>query len=180
MYVLFITIFIVILLVALVWIPFTTKKSKIDFPPSELPTLVSTQEVTPTSETREMNVETFTLSRLGTDIGLITEEVNLPVDINLISHPKYAKTQGNDVYICLWKYSSSQSMIFDYNTLLYVTLHETTHVLIGDDMDENEEDPSHGRNFRLLFNHLLLTASNLGLYNPQSPIDNEYPECDSC
>jgi hypothetical protein len=86
----------------------------------------------------------------------------------LKEHPRKAFSyMKRSVHVVLRKGDGS---LYDGNTLAYVGLHELAHVLCSQ-MDGDQ----HGAHFRLVFERLCAIASERGYYDPELPLDAEYP-----
>jgi len=68
------------------------------------------------------------------------------------------------VYLCL---KNKNGEYYALNTIVYVTIHEIAHVL-------NKEDVGHTPAFHKIFDELLLKAANLGIFNADIPIPQDY------
>jgi hypothetical protein len=91
--------------------------------------------------------------------------------------PKYAKipmqiggsayTENKEVItLCLKDPMSGK--YYDYNTLMYVSLHELSHVITPPKYEE------HGEEFKKNFSRLLSIAASKGIYNPKKAIPATY------
>ena len=70
------------------------------------------------------------------------------------------------VYLCL---KDSNGNYYNYNMLMYVSLHELAHAF------SNSVDTDHtGQEFKDNFKALLNKAQSLGLYNPNTPLIYDY------
>jgi len=78
---------------------------------------------------------------------------------------KSATEDKSLVYLCLRK---SQHEYYDWNTLVYVTLHELAHVI------DHGYNPNHGGDFQKLFSGLLSIGQQEGYYNPNIPLPHVY------
>ena len=67
------------------------------------------------------------------------------------------------IYLCL---RDSAREYYDFNMLIYVTIHELAHVLC--------EEVGHTPRFHTIFQDLLEKASRMGLYDPTKPIILDY------
>ena len=67
------------------------------------------------------------------------------------------------IHICLFDESGNY---YDENMLTYVTIHELAHVKCT--------EIGHTQKFHDIFNDLLKTASNAGVYNPHKEIIKDY------
>lgn len=67
------------------------------------------------------------------------------------------------VFMCL---KNENKKYYDKNTLYYVLLHEVAHVL--------NDEIGHTDKFNKIFDELLDKATQLGLYNPNVPIPENY------
>ena len=63
------------------------------------------------------------------------------------------------IYICLY---DEHGKMYPMNTLVYVTLHEASHVM-------NKSDYGHTAAFYKIFDKLLCKAAALGVYDPSQP-----------
>jgi len=67
------------------------------------------------------------------------------------------------IYICL---KDEHKEYYDFNMLLYVTIHELAHVLC--------DEIGHTAKFDFIFHQLLQKAAHLGIYDPHKPILTDY------
>lgn len=67
------------------------------------------------------------------------------------------------VYICC---KDENGRYYQKNTLVYVILHEFAHVLC--------ENTGHTERFNEIFQHLLIQAEQMGMYDSSQPIQNGY------
>lgn len=91
--------------------------------------------------------------------------------------PKYAKIPlqiGGSAYtenkelITLCLKDPHTGKYYDYNTLIYVALHELAHMITPPKHEE------HGEAFKKNFARLLQIASSKGIYDPRKPIPDTY------
>lgn len=94
-----------------------------------------------------------------------------------ILDPKFAKIPlrtGDSAYtenkevITLCLVDPETKKRYDMNTIMYVALHELSHIIT----DEKEEE--HGPVFKQNFSMMLRRASEAGIYNPRLPIPASY------
>ena len=77
------------------------------------------------------------------------------------------------IYICLRDLETGE--IFDVNTLMYVTLHELSHIATREkEYDASGNVDEHGPLFRKNFSALLQRAVKRGVYNPNQPLPRSY------
>lgn len=69
------------------------------------------------------------------------------------------------MFICL---KNKKGEYYDYNTLIYITLHELSHVLTSTYKD------SHGEEFTDKFRYLLKSAKDRNLYDDEKPIKYDF------
>jgi len=67
------------------------------------------------------------------------------------------------IYLCL---KDEKSDYYDFNMLVYVTIHELAHVLCP--------EVGHTQKFHEIFDQLLKEATELGIYDPTQPIIKNY------
>lgn len=65
------------------------------------------------------------------------------------------------IVLCL---RDPQGRLYDRNTIIYVAIHEFTHVL------QKKYDPNHGPEFQSMFDELLTKAARMGIYDPNKPL----------
>lgn len=70
-----------------------------------------------------------------------------------------------DIYICL---KDKQGNYYDYNTLMYVTLHEIAHIIT------RGESSDHDEKFLKNFNNLLKRAKNARVWTPRIKMPEIY------
>lgn len=70
------------------------------------------------------------------------------------------------ITLCL---KDKQGKYYDNNTIMYVALHELSHMIT-----KKYDTEEHGVEFRAKFNHLLQRAAVLGMYDPTKPIPHTY------
>lgn len=69
----------------------------------------------------------------------------------------------------------SSGKYYDMNTLMYVTIHELSHILTRDlEIDTFGKVDDHGPKFTENFQKLLKKAALVGIYDPQIPIPRKY------
>lgn len=84
------------------------------------------------------------------------------LDLPVVSSSESYTFKKKKIFLCIKH--------FDYNTLLYVYLHELAHA-----MTPPESDP-HSSTWRKNFDELLAIASKAGIYDSKVGIDNKYME----
>ena len=90
--------------------------------------------------------------------------------------PKYTTytIDKEDIRICL-RTRDTYDRIYDINTLMFVTLHEISHLC--NYSKEGAEIIGHGSSFRMIFAFLVNTAIKLGLYKYQDYSKNPVEYC---
>lgn len=69
------------------------------------------------------------------------------------------------MFICL---KNKNGEYYDYNTLIYITMHELSHVLTSTYKD------SHGQEFTDIFNYLIQSAKSKNLFDDTKPIKYDF------
>ena len=72
------------------------------------------------------------------------------------------------IYLCL---RDEKGNFYPFNTLIYVVLHEVSHLL-------NKKDYGHTAAFQKIFDQLLCKAAAAGLYDPSLPHPSNYCNVD--
>jgi len=85
-------------------------------------------------------------------------------DLKLYKGDKSYTINKDKIYLCLF---DEKGDYYSENTLVYVLLHEIGHFL-------NKEDIGHTEKFHEIFEDLLAKATELGIYNPSLPIEENY------
>lgn len=96
----------------------------------------------------------------------ILDVINKRDVLNEISFYKGNKSytiNKEKVFLCLKKKNGEY---YDMNILVFVTLHELSHVL--------STTIGHDKNFNNIFDALLKKAAELGIYDPSIPVDKNY------
>jgi hypothetical protein len=91
---------------------------------------------------------------------------NIMADIKIKEGPKSFTINKREIYLCLKDRKSGEENYYDYNSLIFVTLHEIAHVLC--------DELGHTKKFQMIFNELLEHASSLGLYDKHKPFVKDY------
>lgn len=68
------------------------------------------------------------------------------------------------IYLCVKRKNNEY---YDYNTILYIAIHELAHVL----NDEYDTSSYHGEKFQKINEYLLKRAVNLGIFDPNKEIN---------
>lgn len=114
--------------------------------------------VTQIKETMDSNDET--LRRL-----VKTLEPVHPIipELNFYKDDQSYTINKEKIYICM---KDAKGKYYSDNTLIYVILHEIAHVLC--------DEIGHTEKFHTIHQQLTDKATELGLYNPSIPIENNY------
>lgn len=101
------------------------------------------------------------LHRLRREIALVDPTIN---QVSLYEGSSSYTINKKKMYLCL---KDENGEYYDYNMLLYVTLHELAHVI-------NKEDIGHTAAFYDRFDELLQKAEDVGLYDPNQKVISNY------
>jgi hypothetical protein len=74
-------------------------------------------------------------------------------------------TEKKNVHLCIRDRGGNP---YEYNTLIFVALHELSHVM-------TREKEVHGPEFKRNFGELLRVAEEMRVYDPKMPFDERYP-----
>ncbi|QNH08546.1 136R [Invertebrate iridescent virus Kaz2018] len=91
---------------------------------------------------------------------------NLMAEIKLQEGPKSFTINKKQIFLCIKDKKSGDANYYDYNSLIFVTLHEIAHVLC--------DELGHTQKFQHIFKELLDHASSLGLYDETKPFVKNY------
>jgi hypothetical protein len=87
-------------------------------------------------------------------------------EIKIAEGPKSFTINKKNIYLCLKDKKAGEENYYDYNSLIYVTLHEVAHVLC--------DELGHTKKFQMIFKELLNHAASLALYNENKPFIKNY------
>jgi len=135
------SIFIIILIAILVYIAYTKTK-------------------------RKTNIQIYDdpmLTRIYNDLKQIVPDID-KLDIRLYGANDTLTENKKNIYLCL---KNRNGTYYDYNTLLYIAIHELAHVL----NDEYDTTNNHGDKFNEINNLLLKRAESLNLIDVNKPIN---------
>jgi len=135
------SIFIIILIAILVYIAYTKTK-------------------------RKTNIQIYDdpmLTRIYNDLKQIVPDID-KLDIRLYGANDTLTENKKNIYLCL---KNRNRTYYDYNTLLYIAIHELAHVL----NDEYDTTNNHGDKFNEINNLLLKRAESLNLIDVNKPIN---------
>jgi len=85
-------------------------------------------------------------------------------DVQLFKGKKSYTINKKKIYICLF---DENGEYYGNNTLIYVFLHELSHFL-------NKGDVGHTEQFHRIFEDILVKATDLGIYDPSIPVEENY------
>jgi hypothetical protein len=85
-------------------------------------------------------------------------------DIKFYKGGKSYTINKEKIYLCL---KDENGNYYPNNTLIYVTIHEISHLL-------NKDDVGHTEKFNAIFDKLLQKAESIGVFNPNIPIEQNY------
>ena len=91
---------------------------------------------------------------------------NIMSEIKLSEGPKSFTINKKQIYLCLKDKKAGEENYYDYNSLIFVTLHEIAHVLC--------DELGHTEKFKHIFKELLDHAASLGLYDETKPFVKDY------
>lgn len=101
---------------------------------------------------------------LKNKINNILEHENIKIYYDIVESYNITYTTNKKlIHLVIW--NNKENKYYDDNTLLYVLIHEITHIICND----NHES----KNFNYIEEKLLKTAYNYNYYNDQ--INSEYP-----
>lgn len=103
------------------------------------------------------------IQHLSKDIELIYPDITKHNIIILGANDTFTENKKK-IFICL---RNKQGEYYDYNTLLYITIHELAHVLTS-------SYDNHGEQFTETFSKLLFRAKELKLYDPTKEMKYDY------
>jgi hypothetical protein len=90
---------------------------------------------------------------------------NILSKVGLFRGKKSFTINKRKVYLCLY---NKQTEYYDTHTLMYVLLHELSHVYC--------HNIGHTPEFHAIFSELLVEANKMGIYDPDTPVSPNY--CD--
>lgn len=89
------------------------------------------------------------------------------------SDTSYSENKGEKIVLCMRdKTAPPEYPLVDFNTMMFVTLHELAHL-----MTEGLDAHKHTREFWANFRRLLEDASKIGVYTPVNYSKNPVPYC---
>lgn len=103
------------------------------------------------------------IQKLSTDLQKIYPDFTKLNIVILGANDTFTENKRK-IFICL---RNKQNEYYDYNTLLYITLHELAHVLTS-------AYDNHGEQFTDTFSKLLHRAKDLGLYDHTKDMKYDY------
>ena len=86
-------------------------------------------------------------------------------DIKFMKGDKSYTINKKKIYLCL---KDENGKYYNKNMLMYVTIHELAHVLC--------DEVGHTEKFHKIFDGLLEKATQMGMYNPSIPLEENYCE----
>jgi hypothetical protein len=87
-------------------------------------------------------------------------------EIKILEGSKSFTINKRKIYLCLKDKKAGNENYYDYNSLIYVTLHEIAHVLC--------DELGHTKKFQLIFKELLEHAASLGQYDKKKEFVQNY------
>jgi len=100
------------------------------------------------------------LSKIKNDLLPLHEKVQ---KIEFYEGKKSYTINKHKIYLCL---RNEKKEYYDYNMLLYVAIHELSHVLC--------DEIGHTPKFHFIFHNLLEKADRLGIYDKKKPLVSKY------
>lgn len=119
-----------------------------------------------TKTKRKTNIQIYDdpmLTRIYNDLKQIVPDID-KLDIRLYGANDTLTENKKNIYLCL---KNRNGTYYDYNTLLYIAIHELAHVL----NDEYDTTNNHGDKFNEINNLLLKRAESLNLIDVNKPIN---------
>jgi hypothetical protein len=114
-------------------------------------------------EIKEKIAPLFSKNIQYTGILDVINKRNVLDEISFYKGNKSYTINKEKVFLCLKK---KDGEYYDMNILVFVTLHELSHVL--------STTIGHDKNFNNIFDALLKKAAEMGIYDPSIPIDKNY------
>lgn len=103
------------------------------------------------------------IERIKFDLLLVHPKAK---ELNYFASDESLTENKKDMYLCL---KDEKGQYYPYNMLMYVALHELAHAV-----SKSVDDAHTGDEFNRNFDMLLDRATQLGLYNPNEPLLNNY------
>ena len=103
------------------------------------------------------------IERIKFDLLLVHPKAK---ELNYFASNESLTENKKDMYLCL---KDENGQYYPYNMLMYVALHELAHAV-----SKSVDDAHTGEEFNRNFDMLLERATQLGLYNPNEPLLNNY------
>jgi hypothetical protein len=103
------------------------------------------------------------IERIKFDLLLVHPKAK---ELNYFASNESLTENKKDMYLCL---KDENGQYYPYNMLMYVALHELAHAV-----SKSVDDAHTGEEFNRNFDILLERATQLGLYNPNEPLLNNY------
>lgn len=110
----------------------------------------------------------FTIRKKFTGILSSLNNRDIMSEIDLFEGDKSFTINKRKIYLCLKDRGLTGEVFYDYNSLIFVCLHEIAHVLC--------DEIGHTEKFLQIFEELLKHASDLGLYDRGKPFVKNYCE----
>lgn len=108
----------------------------------------------------------YMLRKKFTGLLSVLNKRDIMSEIKLLEGSKSFTINKKEIYLCIKDKNSEKDNYYDYNSLIFVTLHEIAHVLCN--------ELGHTEKFQLIFKELLKHASLLNLYDETKPFVNNY------
>lgn len=115
------------------------------------------------NEIKQTIAPLFSKNIQHTGILDVINKRNVLDEISFYKGNKSYTINKEKVFLCLKKKNGEY---YDMNILVFVTLHELSHVL--------STTIGHDKNFNNIFDALLKKAAEMGIYDPSIPIDKNY------
>lgn len=104
------------------------------------------------------------INRIKQDVSKLDHRIS---NIAFYSSTESYTEDKDKIFLCLK--DDEKGEYYDYNTLIYVAIHECAHALT-DVIDLEHVTPE----YRNMFKYLLDKATSIGIYDPSKPLPNHY------
>ena len=104
------------------------------------------------------------IEKIKSDVSRLDERIS---QIEFYSSNESYTDNKDKIFLCLKDEETGK--YYDYNTLMYVAIHECAHALT-DVIDLEHKTPE----YRNMFKYLLDKSTSIGIYDPYKPLPEKY------
>ena len=108
--------------------------------------------------------EDIVISRLKSRLSRVFPNIT---DLYIINSTKSLTRSKQDIYLQVY---NKNGVPFDMNTLVYVALHEISHIIC----EVEDTDSAHSPEFYAIFNKLIDKSIEKGIFNPSYPLNGQF------